>query len=119
MRYSVTIGLVFATERTSEDRFDVWDIHTPVEADGPIQAVRVAMALSKNFSGRHWAVRASEPVLCGVSSLHIPEPLFALLGEVHHQSRLPVLAGTISEQKVQLLKSFEEISFPYAFIYVA
>ena len=118
MRYSVTIGLVFATERASEDRFDVWDIHTPVDADGPIQAVQAAIALSKSFPDWQVLGYPCEPVLCGVRSLHTPESPFVLLGEEHHQSRLPVLVGTISEQKVQLLRSFEEISFPYAFIHI-
>lgn len=118
MRYSVTIGLVFGTERLSEDSFDVWDIHTPVEAESPIQAVRAAIALSKSFPDWQALGYSCEPVLCGVRSLHTPEPPFALLEEEHHQSRLPVLVGTISEQKVQLLRSYETISFPYGFFYI-
>ena len=39
MKFTVIVGLVFATERAGEDRFDVWDIHTPVEADSPRKAL--------------------------------------------------------------------------------
>ena len=48
MRYDVVVALVFATERTDENRYDVWDIHTPIEADGPKKALLDAIALTKS-----------------------------------------------------------------------
>jgi hypothetical protein len=49
MRYDAIVSLVFATERTDEDRYDIWEIHTPFEADRPKTALLDAITLSKSF----------------------------------------------------------------------
>ena len=49
MNYVVTVVLVFETDRADEQKFDLWDIKTPVEADGPGKALKAAICL---FKGR-------------------------------------------------------------------
>jgi hypothetical protein len=116
MRYDVIVGLVFATNRADEDRYDVWDIQTPVEADNAKAAVLDAIALTKCF--KDWKVLGypDGPVVCGVRSVHSKSRI-GVVPECD-LSRLPLLVGTITEKQVQLLSSFDEISFPYSFMHI-
>ena len=118
MNYIVIVALVFANNRTDENKFDVWDVQTPVEADGPKKALPDAIALSKSFEDWKVPGYSHEPVLYAIRSVHT-EPLFVAVSErEHRQNRLPVLVGSINGQEVQLLRSFEKIYLPYAFMHV-
>jgi len=116
MRYDVIVALVFATERVDEDRYDVWDIQTPVEADNPKKALLDAIILTKGFED--WKVLGypNEPVLCGIRSVHSK----SRVGVVPEgdSSRLPILVGTITEQQVRSLRSFDKISLPYYLMHI-
>jgi hypothetical protein len=118
MRYDVIVGLVFETERADEDRYDVLDIQTPIEADSPKKALLGAMALAKTIE--YWGPLGypREPVICAIRSVHRESRLGSVSEKVFDQSRLPILVGSITEQQVQLLKSFEKIHLPYYFIHI-
>jgi hypothetical protein len=109
---------VFETNRTDENRFDIWDILTLVEADSPKEAMQAAISLSKGFEDQKVLGYPNEPVLCAVRSVHTPLPPIAVSENVHHQCRLPVLVGSISEKQVQSLRSFEVIYLPYYLIHL-
>ena len=118
MRYDVIVALVFATERTDEDRYDVWDIQTPVEADSPKKALLDAVALSKGFEDWKALGYPHEPVLYAVRSVHRESRLGVVSEKEHDQSRLSILVGSINEQQVQSLRSFKEIYLPYNLIHI-
>jgi hypothetical protein len=113
MRYDVVVALVFETERTDENRYDVWDIHTPVEADGPKKALLDAIALTKSVEDWRMLGYPDAPVLCGVRSVHSGSRLGEAWEKALDQSRLPILVGTINEQQVRSLQSFKKIQLPY------
>lgn len=118
MRYDVIIALVFATERIEENRYDLWDIQTPVEADSPKKALLGAIALSK--ASEDWKALGypREPILYAVRSVHRESRLGALSGKQQDQSRLSILVGTISERQLQSLRSFKKINLPYYFTHI-
>ena len=118
MRYDVIVALVLETERTDENKYDVWDIQTPVEADSPKKALLDAIVLSKNFEDWKTLGYPHEPVLCAVRSVHSGSRLGVLSEKEHDQSRLSILVGTISEQQVQSLRSFKKIYLPYGFMHI-
>jgi hypothetical protein len=117
MRYDVIVALVFATERTDENRYDVWEIQTPVEADSPQTALLDAVVLSKRFEDWKVLGYSHEPVLYAVRSVQRESRLDVVSQKAHDQSRLSILVGSINEQQVQLLRSFKEIYLPYSFIH--
>ena len=118
MRYDVIVGLVFETGRPDEDRYDVWDILTQIEGDSPKKALLGAMALAKTIE--YWGPLGypCEPVICAVRSVHSESRLGSVSEKVYDQSSLPVLVGSITEQQVQLLKSFKKILLPYYFMHI-
>jgi hypothetical protein len=118
MRYDVIVALVFATERTDEDRYDVWDIQTPVEADSPKKALLDAIILSKGSEDWKALGYPYEPVLYAVRSVHRESRLGLASERDYNQSRLPILVGSINEQQVQSLRSFKKISLPYYFMHI-
>jgi hypothetical protein len=118
MRFDVIVALVFATERTDEDKYDVWDIQIPVEADSPKKALLDAMFLSKSFEDWKVLGYAHEPVLFGVRSVHRDSRLGAVSEKERDQSRLSVLVGSINEEQVQSLRSFKKIFLPYNLIHI-
>src|SRR5262249_55702550 len=117
-RFTAIAALVFATERTSGDKYNLWDIHIPVEADGPKSALLDAPSRLKKFDA--WKVLGYrvQQVLCGIRALHDAPPLLSVAEEDYLGSRFPILVGAIDEQKVQLLRSFQDIHLPYAFIHI-
>jgi len=117
-RFTVILAFVFATERVTEDKYDVWDIHIPIEADGPLKAFLNAISRSKKFE--EWKVLGypDPPVICGVRAVHDATYLADVSEEEYLGSRLPILVGTIDELKVRLLGSFESINIPYGFIHI-
>jgi hypothetical protein len=54
-RYTAIIALVFATERTCKNKYDLWDVHIPVEVRGPKAAVPEALSRLKKFE-ELWAI---------------------------------------------------------------
>jgi hypothetical protein len=118
MRYDVIVSLVFATERADEEKYDVWDVQTPLEADGPSTALLDAIALSKSFEDWKKLGYPHEPILYGVRSVHRQSRLGVVSGKEPDQSRLCILVGTINEQQVQSLRSFDTIDLPYGFMHV-
>ena len=114
MRYDVIVALVFATERVSDDKYDLLEIQTPVYADRPKTALLDAIRVSKSPNGWKPLGYPEEPVLCAVRSVHRESRLDAVLGKERYTSRLAVLVGHISEQQLQSLKSFNEILLPYS-----
>ena len=116
MRYDVIVALVFATERVSDDKYDLLEIQTPVEADRPKTALLDAIRFSKSSNGWKPLGYPDEPVLCAVRSIHGESRLDAVPGKEPGTSRLAVLVGRISEQQLQSLKSFKKILLPYCII---
>jgi len=117
-RFTAIVALVFATERTGSDKYDLWDIQIPVEADGAKSALFQAISRLKKFE--EWRVLGypDKPVLCGLRALHDAPPLVSVAEEDYLGSRFPILLGAIDEQKVQLLRSFEDARLPYAVIHL-
>jgi len=118
MKYDVIIALVFATERVSDDKYDLLEIQTPVEADRPKTALLDAVRLSKSSNGWRPLGYPGEPVLCAVRSIHRESRLDAVPGQERDTSRLAVLVGRISEQQLQSLKSFNDILLPYSIMHI-
>jgi hypothetical protein len=117
-RFTAIVALVFATHRTGENKYDLWDIQIPVEADGPEPALSKTLARLKKFE--EWKVLGypSRPVLCGVRALHDAPESISVAEEDYLRSRLPILIAEIDEQKVQLLRSYKDIWLPYALIFI-
>jgi hypothetical protein len=118
MRYDVIVALVFATERAGEDKYDVWDIQIPVDADSPKKALLHAISLSKSFEDWRVLGYSHEPVLYAVRSVHRESRLGVVDEKEKDQSRLSILVGSINEQQFQSLRSFKEIYLPYSFIHI-
>lgn len=118
MRYDVIVSLVFATGRPDEDRYDVWEIQTPVEADGPKTALLDAIALSKSFEDWKKLGYPDEPILYAIKSVQRQSRLGVASETELDQSRLCLLIGTINEQQVQSLRSFDTIHLPYGFMHI-
>jgi hypothetical protein len=118
MRYDVIVGLVFETGRPDEDKYDVYDIHTPMEADSPSKALLSAIALAKTVE--YWGSLGypNDPVICAIRSVHRESRLGPVWGKQYDQSRLPILVGSITERQVQLLKAHKKIQIPYGFMHI-
>ena len=118
MRYDVIVSLVFATERTEEDRYDVWEVRTTLDADGPKAALLNAIPLSRNCEDWKELGYTQEPILYGVRSVHSRSRLGVVSGAEFDQSRHCLLIGAINEQQVLSLKSFDTINLPYGLMHV-
>lgn len=114
MRYDVIVALALATERVGDDKYDLLEIQTPVEADRPKTALLDAIRFSKSPNGWKRLGYPEEPVLCAVRSVHRESRLDAVPGQERDTSRLAILVGRISEQQLQALKSFKDIFLPYS-----
>jgi hypothetical protein len=81
----------FSRQSASANRYDVWDIQTPVEADNPKKALLDAIILTKGFED--WKVLGypDEPVLCEVRSVHSKSRLGGV--PENDSSRLPIHIG--------------------------
>jgi len=56
-RFTAIVALVFATERTSANKYDLWDIQIPIEADGPKSALFEAISRVRNSrNGEFWVI---------------------------------------------------------------
>jgi hypothetical protein len=111
MNYVVTIVLVFETDRPDEPRFDLWDIKTPVEADGPGKALKAAVSLSRIADDREAMGYPRAPVLRGVRAVDTPSD------PVSEKEFRQVCK--INQEQVELLRSFELIYVPYHLIHLA
>ena len=118
MRYDVIVSLVFATGRPDEDRYDVWEVQTPLDADGPKAALLDAISLSKSFEDWKELGYPEEPILYAVRSVRSHRRLGAIPGTEPDRSRLCILVGTIDEQQVRSLRSYDTISLPYGFMHI-
>jgi hypothetical protein len=118
MKFTVVVSLIFATNRADKNRFDVWDIFTPVEADGPKEALYGAISLSKSLEDWKILGYPNEPILYAVRSVHTRDSTISGSAEEQHHCRLRTLVGSISEKEVELLRSFEKIYLPYAFMHI-
>jgi hypothetical protein len=113
MRFVVVVALVFRADRNDEKDFDLWEILTPIEADGPATAIEAAISASKTPRTFEKLGYGRPPVVLAVKSVHTPEP--ASGGEFGF-GRLPLLIGSIGLHDVQLLSAYETIQIPYSVI---
>jgi hypothetical protein len=118
MNYIVVVALVLANDRADDNKFDVWEVQTPVEADGPKKALLDAVALSKGFEDWKALGYPREPLFYAVRSVHREPPFVTVSEEEHRQNRLPILVGSIDKQQLQSLRSFGEIYLPYSFMHI-
>src|SRR5947199_179905 len=113
MRFIVVVALVLRRDQNDEKEFDLWEIITPVDADGPARAIEAAISISN--VPRTWETLGyrGPPVILAIKSVHTPEPAF---GGDFGSGRLPMLVGSVGLHEVKLLKAYETIRIPYAFI---
>jgi hypothetical protein len=118
MSFVVTVVLVFDRAQAEDKRYDVWDVQTPVEADSPRKALEGAISLSKNPEDWKRLGYPDGPVLVGIRSVDTVSDMFPTSQKISHRGRLPVLVGGVDEHNFHLLRSFNEISFPYSLMYI-
>ncbi|MFH1343603.1 MAG: hypothetical protein ABIL01_20720 [Pseudomonadota bacterium] len=116
MHYDVIVSLVFATGRPDEDRYDLWEVQTALDADGPKAALLDAIVLARRFEDWKELGYRQEPILYAVKSVHSRKGMVS--GAALDHCRFCVLVGTITEQQVLSLKSFDKISLPYKVMHI-
>jgi hypothetical protein len=116
VHYIVTVDAVFPARSASE--YDVWEVQTLVDAARPIAALKQALSFSESANTWKLLRYRNKPILHGVRSIH--EPLdsaeMAKIKCPHHWFVTKV--ATIDEDRLQRLKSFHEISLPFALMHI-
>ena len=116
MRYDVIVSIVFATGRPEEDRYDLWEVQTAIDSDGPKAALLDAIVLARRFEDWKELGYPQEPILYAVKSVYSRRGMIS--GAECDHNRFCSLVGTITEQQVLSLKSFDKINLPYRFMHI-
>jgi hypothetical protein len=122
MRYIAHVTLAFAVDNTHPKTFDIWEHVIVFQSRGSRDALKSALANSKAILDQSDNYQAlgylSKPSLYAVRSLHTDVDLPRTSAKRDDNCWMLSRLGTFSEEEMERIRSFNEVSVPYRVIHI-